>query len=408
MKNTKIHLNGINIIWLTAMILILPVMCRAESLSIFSDTTFDAALKQAETEKKVVLIDFFTTWCGPCKMLDKTTWTDAKVATLLAEKAVALKIDAEKESTLAEKYDVKAYPTVLILKADGTIVDRLVGYRPPETFISDFNAALAGKTSLIRARDEASSGDGVDPMKREKLGSELARSGRNEEALKEFLWCYDEGLKHDSSFVGVRNSFLVSYIAQLGKHYPPAVEALKTRRDAAKQVLSATPADRDAASDFASLNHVLDEDQTTLAYFDELPANSPTRLMIGYHIFDLLLEAKRYSEAAQVRPYGRFVRTFEAERARFKQMDHAKLPPGAGDSLREFAIESASKEIEALAGAGKQDEVRELLEKVLDFDHSDETTVTLHKHLERAGHADFLTKSGMVETVSSTKEKEEK
>jgi len=79
-------------------------------------------------------------------MLDKTTWTDAKVATLLAEKAVALKIDAEKESTLAEKYDVKAYPTVLILKADGTIVDRLVGYRPPETFISDFNAALAGKT----------------------------------------------------------------------------------------------------------------------------------------------------------------------------------------------------------------------------------------------------------------------
>jgi len=47
MKNTKIHLNGINIIWLTAMILILPVMCRAESLSIFSDTTFDAALKQA-------------------------------------------------------------------------------------------------------------------------------------------------------------------------------------------------------------------------------------------------------------------------------------------------------------------------------------------------------------------------
>jgi thiol:disulfide interchange protein len=63
----------------------------------FQDLTFEAALAAAKRDNKVVMIDFFTTWCVPCKKLDKTTWKDADVQKWLGEKTVALKMDAEKQ-----------------------------------------------------------------------------------------------------------------------------------------------------------------------------------------------------------------------------------------------------------------------------------------------------------------------
>jgi thiol:disulfide interchange protein len=111
----------------------------------FSDLSFQAASKQASQSGKLVLVDFYTTWCGPCKLLDKNTWTDPAVIQLLEQKTVALRIDAEKEAALAQHYKILAYPSVLLIKPDGTEIDRLVGYREPKAFIDDFNAALGGR-----------------------------------------------------------------------------------------------------------------------------------------------------------------------------------------------------------------------------------------------------------------------
>ena len=390
MTMTKVMLKGGKVFWLAWMFLVVSAARGTEASSFFSDLTFEAALKQAGEQQKIVLIDFFTTWCGPCKMLDQTTWTDAKVAALLVEKTVALKIDAEKEAALAKKYKINAYPTVLLLKADGTIIDRLIGYRAPDVFIADFNSALSGKSSLERARETADADGGLDPMKREDFGDALAQSGKKDEALTEYLWCFDEGLKHAPAYVGVRSSYLLSAIARLAKNYPPALEALKTRRDAAKQSLANNPRDRTAAGDFSSLNHALEDDAATLAYFDELPAGSPVRTAIGYHVFGLLLEAKRYADAAEAMPYKRYIGRFDHVVKQFSGPGVTKLRPGAMESMRKFQCENAAEELEALAGSGSLDESRELIKKILDFDHSDETVATLRKHLERAGRIDLL------------------
>ncbi|MCP4592461.1 MAG: DUF255 domain-containing protein, partial [bacterium] len=62
----------------------------------FASLSFDQALKRAASEKKLVFVDFYATWCMPCKMLDATTFKDAKVVDFLSKKVVAVKIDAEK------------------------------------------------------------------------------------------------------------------------------------------------------------------------------------------------------------------------------------------------------------------------------------------------------------------------
>jgi tetratricopeptide (TPR) repeat protein len=97
---------------------------------------FENILKAAKQQNKPVFIDFYTTWCSPCKRLDKVTYQDGKVVDYL-NSIVSVKYDAEKDEgeTLAGKFRVKAYPTLLLLDPDGKEIDRHVGYLDPEEFV---------------------------------------------------------------------------------------------------------------------------------------------------------------------------------------------------------------------------------------------------------------------------------
>jgi TonB family protein len=342
--------------------------------------SFDEALKLAAQEHKIVFVDFFTTWCEPCKMLDKDTWQNPSVIALLKEKTVALKVDAEKYAPLASRYGVNAYPTLALIKPDGTIIDTLVGYRDAPTFTNDFNALMSGKTKLQEAK-EAVGDAGPDLDKQAKarydLGRELARKGQDADALAEYLWCFDVGMKQAPALGGVRVSFLLSDIASLGAHYPPALDALRTRRDADRTRLSD---DRSIAAEFGGINHYLGEDGVTLEAFEKLPAGSKARDGLGHWVFDILLSTKRYDEAADVLPAAKF-------RTQFDLMRSAKVP---NDAMREYLVNSAAKELEVLAGAGKLDDARDLLKSLLEYDHSDATVAAVQEHLVRAGKADLL------------------
>jgi hypothetical protein len=143
-----------------------------------------------------------------------------------------------------------------------------------------------------------------------------------------------------------------------------------------------------AAQDFSSLNHELGEDRATLAYFDKLPPESPKRAGIGEYIFDLLLSDQRYTDAIKAQPYAEY----KVHLGNFKSA-LGQTPAVEAASLREYIVTEAGKELEALAGAGKLDDARDLLKTALEFDHSATTIGTLNEHLRRAGHADLMPKS---------------
>jgi thiol-disulfide isomerase/thioredoxin len=84
----------------------------------------DAALAQAK-----VLIDFETTWCGPCHSMDEWIWTDAAVAGALNGGFVGVKLDGDIEKALVKRFTVVGYPTMVVLDPSGKETMRMVGYQ---------------------------------------------------------------------------------------------------------------------------------------------------------------------------------------------------------------------------------------------------------------------------------------
>jgi len=96
----------------------------------FRDLTLDQALEWGSKTERPVVVDVFATWCGPCKLLDRTTWRDPEVVRWLTEAAIALKIDGDRQPELVERYRIDAYPTVLVLDGEGDVRRRLKGVQP--------------------------------------------------------------------------------------------------------------------------------------------------------------------------------------------------------------------------------------------------------------------------------------
>ncbi len=83
---------------------------------------------------KTVLVDFWATWCGPCKMIAPIV---EEVASQYPEYAVC-KIDVDKAPALARKYGIDSIPTLLVFK-NGTVVNKAVGVRPKEKILELLN-----------------------------------------------------------------------------------------------------------------------------------------------------------------------------------------------------------------------------------------------------------------------------
>lgn len=96
---------------------------------LFNTATFADAKKKAKEGKKLIFMDCFTTWCGPCKILASQVFPQKKMGDYVNAHFISIKMDMEKgEGTeLAKTYAIKAYPTMLVLDADGKELTRLVG-----------------------------------------------------------------------------------------------------------------------------------------------------------------------------------------------------------------------------------------------------------------------------------------
>ena len=104
---------------------------------------YAAALQQAEADGKLLMIDVYTEWCGPCKMLDKDTFPKKEVVDKAAN-FVTLKLDAEKGQgpDVAKKYGVNAFPTILFINGKGEVVHTVLGFQDASAMVAEMDKAL--------------------------------------------------------------------------------------------------------------------------------------------------------------------------------------------------------------------------------------------------------------------------
>lgn len=90
---------------------------------------YEQAKLESKKQHKLLLIDFYTTWCIPCKYLDEAVFKDANLSEELAKNFVVLKYDAEKDRNhhLSLKYHIRMYPSTVVLNENQLVVNRMYG-----------------------------------------------------------------------------------------------------------------------------------------------------------------------------------------------------------------------------------------------------------------------------------------
>ena len=92
--------------------------------------TWKEALTLAKKENKLIFLDIYATWCGPCKRLKSTTFSNSTVAKYFNSNFINVTLDGEKGDgeILANKYRITGYPSLFFINADGNIIAQDDGY----------------------------------------------------------------------------------------------------------------------------------------------------------------------------------------------------------------------------------------------------------------------------------------
>ncbi len=128
---------------LVALFLTWCVISFAQGIKFESDN-FAKLQAKAKKENKLIFLDAFTTWCGPCKLMAKNIFPLPAVGDYYNSNFINAKIDMEKGEgiALAKKFKVSAYPTYLFINGDGEVVHRTLGYVEEKDFIQFAKDAL--------------------------------------------------------------------------------------------------------------------------------------------------------------------------------------------------------------------------------------------------------------------------
>lgn len=99
----------------------------------FYKGSYDNLLRQARKENKPIILDFWASWCGPCKKMDNETFSDPDLAKYLKANFIIYKVDIDTFDgmEITDKFAVESFPSMLILDKKAKPLEKLKGFYPP-------------------------------------------------------------------------------------------------------------------------------------------------------------------------------------------------------------------------------------------------------------------------------------
>lgn len=213
----------------------------------FEHGTFAEALAKAKKENKLLFVDYYTTWCGPCKMMSKNIFPKDEVGKYFNEKFISLKMDAEKGEgpDLAKKYKVSGYPTMIYFDSEGKEIKRLTGATSSiEAFLSFTKEVLGEEMSWEKKYQEYEKGNRDLDFVRDLLtGAEAYVSSLPNDETEKWLeklneiseWYFNN--KQPSQMVNKKDFAVIKSYLGGAKNEHPIVEYVYDNYEAYKKVV---------------------------------------------------------------------------------------------------------------------------------------------------------------------------
>ncbi len=132
----------------------------SEGIQFVEGKTFQEVLAMAKQQKKMVFVDCYTTWCGPCKVMSSKIFPQKVCGDFFNKEFVSVKIDMEKGEgiELRKQFNVTAYPTLLFFDASGKEINRIVGSVPgADLFVQTVKDGL-GENSVSAMKERFAAG----------------------------------------------------------------------------------------------------------------------------------------------------------------------------------------------------------------------------------------------------------
>ena len=200
------------------------------SLSSFAQTTtsgivffegeWKEILTKAKAEDKLIFLDAYTDWCGPCKKMNKEVFSDQKVGDFYNEQFINVKMNMEKGEgqRLAIKYNVDKYPSLLFIDSNGKSVHQVVGYHPVPKFLNLGKTAANPQLRLASLNTRYLRGDRKPDFLRNYAMARLAvADGSHIKIAEEYLrtqrdWGTPQNIQFIFTFASDADSKMFDYI----------------------------------------------------------------------------------------------------------------------------------------------------------------------------------------------------
>ncbi len=145
----------------TLLAAVISFSLSAQGINFEENHELSAALAKAKSENKLVFIDAYAEWCGPCKIMARDIFPLPEVGEYYNENFVNLMLDMEKPENreISQKYEVRAFPTYLFLDSEGELVHKALGSMPADRFIEVAKQAADSENNLMALQRKLDRGD---------------------------------------------------------------------------------------------------------------------------------------------------------------------------------------------------------------------------------------------------------